>query len=71
MEYELHVQRAENAYKAFLILKKEGLIQDAISSRHYAIIHLCYAIKKWDRDSEDSLRFNCPHLENERAARSS
>ncbi|MEM2244812.1 MAG: HEPN domain-containing protein [Archaeoglobaceae archaeon] len=44
MEYELHVQRAENAYKAFLILKKEGLIQDAISSRHHAIIHLCYAI---------------------------
>jgi len=25
VEYELHVQRAENAYKAFLILKKRGI----------------------------------------------
>ncbi len=44
MEYELHIQRAESAYRAFLILKKEGLIQDAISRGYYAIIHLCYAI---------------------------
>jgi|Deesub1362A_J573_1020465.scaffolds.fasta_scaffold02840_4 uncharacterized protein (UPF0332 family) len=44
MEYSLHVERVEKAYRAFEILRKEGLIQDAISRGYYAIIHLCYAI---------------------------
>lgn len=31
MEHELHLQRAEEAYKAFQILSRENLIRDAIS----------------------------------------
>ena len=43
-EYELHVERAKKAYRAFLILRREGLLEDAASRGYYAVLHLCRAL---------------------------
>ncbi|RLI77067.1 hypothetical protein DRP05_11330 [Archaeoglobales archaeon] len=43
-EYLVFVERARRAEKAFKILWKNGLYEDALSRGYYAIIHLCFAI---------------------------
>ncbi|MGC9104406.1 MAG: HEPN domain-containing protein [Candidatus Methanodesulfokora sp.] len=43
-EYEVHVRRALAAYRAFKILRAEGLMEDAASRGYYAILHLCNAL---------------------------
>ncbi len=43
-EYELHLGRAQRAFKAFQVLKAEGLLEDAASRGYYAILHLARAL---------------------------
>jgi len=43
-EYELYIERAKRAYRAFLVLRKEGLLEDAASRGYYAILHLSRAL---------------------------
>ncbi len=40
----MHVRRALAAYRAFKILRAEGLMEDAASRGYYAILHLCNAL---------------------------
>lgn len=39
-----HIERARKAYKAFKILRKEGLREDAASRGYYSIVHLADAL---------------------------
>ncbi len=43
-DYELHVERARKAHRAFSILGREGLLEDAASRGYYAILHLSRAL---------------------------
>lgn len=43
-EYELHIERAKKAYRAFLILRREGLLEDAASRGYHAVLHLSRAL---------------------------
>jgi len=44
MDHGAHVERAEKAYVAFKVLRKEGLLEDAASRGYYAIMHLARAL---------------------------
>jgi len=43
-EVNAYLEKGERAFKAFKILWKEGLYEDALSRGYYSIIHLCFAL---------------------------
>ncbi len=44
MDHKAHIERAEKAYAAFKVLRREGLLEDAASRGYYAIMHLAKAL---------------------------
>lgn len=44
MAHWIHVERAEKAFQAFLVLKEKKLFEDAFSRGYYALLHLGFSL---------------------------
>lgn len=51
MEDKTYLNKARNAYKAYRLLSRKGLVEDAYSRGYYTVLHLCHALLLKNRET--------------------